>query len=414
MIHDREKSLLVLCQLFYPELVSTGQTLTELCEELSGLGWRIEVVCAPPTILHGGQACPRLLHHEGIKVRRVWSTRFPKLSLLGRVVNQITYTLSIILFLLFRSRQRPILVLTNPPFLPFACLFAKLFRPSLRYVLLVFDVYPDTAIHLGLISRKGLLARVWEWFNLQSYKRAAKVIVIGRCMRDIITAKGRAVGLDLAGKLHMIHIWSDNRMIGRASAELPEVFQDKGLEDKFIVLYSGNMGRFHDLETLLEAALSLKDHPEIRFAFIGEGAKKQKVVDFISSHDLKNCLVDTYVPKEQLGALLHSVNVGIASLLEGQEGLSVPSKTIGLLAAALPVICIMSPASEIALLAKESGFGFVLTPGDVDNLVAAILKLHAAPDLCRTMGLAGNRLIEGQLSLENAAEAYSELFNSLT
>jgi glycosyltransferase involved in cell wall biosynthesis len=404
-----QPSLLVLCQLFYPELVSTGQTLTELCTELARLGWNIEVVCAAPTIVKSAAPVPSDMVYENVKIHRVWATRFPKLSLAGRVINQLTYSISTILFLIFRSNDRPILVLTNPPFLPFACLVARVFRPKLRFTLLVFDVYPDTAIHLGMLAKHGWTAKIWEKLNILSFRAAKKVIVIGRCMRDVILAKGQRAGLDLTSKLEFIHIWADDQMIQDSEPQLPTVFRGRDLEDKFIVLYSGNMGRFHDVETILEAAVRLKDHPQIRFAFIGEGAKKKSVLDAIERHSLTNCIVDTYVPKEELGCLLRSAHVGMATLMLGQEGLSVPSKTLGLMAAGVPVTAIMSANSEIALLAEEAGFGVVIPPGDVEKLVQTLEGLFAKPELCHAMGKAGAAIVKERLSLRKAAEAYSRV-----
>lgn len=406
-------SLLVLCQLFYPELVSTGQTLTELCTQLSQSGWDIEVVCAPPTIVKATTPVPPDLVYEGVKIHRVWATHFPKLSLFGRIINQLTYSISTILFLITRSHNRPILVLTNPPFLSFACLVARLFRPKLRFALLVFDVYPDTAIHLGLLAKDGWPAKLWEKLNILSFRAAKKVIVIGRCMKDVILAKGQRVGLDLTSKIELIHIWADDQMIRNAAPNLPSVFRGRNLEDKFIVLYSGNMGRFHDLETILGAAEKLKDHPSIRFAFIGEGAKKEKVIEAIDRNNLKNCIVDTYVPKEELGGLLRSAHVGLATLMPGQEGLSVPSKTLGLMAAGLPVIAVMSPSSEIALLAEEAGFGVVVAPGDVDKMVQTLEGLVAKPERCEAMGKAGMAIVQERLSLKKAAEEYSRVLGSV-
>ena len=407
------KSILVLCQLYYPELASTGQTLTELCSELVTLGWQVEVVCAQPTTIQGSPFINKLIHHNGVTIRRVWATRFPKLNLLGRILNQLTYSLSIISYLIFKTAKRPILVLTNPPFLPFSCLFANLFKINLKFILLIFDVYPETAIHLGVIKQNGLIQYVWNKLNTLSFRASAKIIVIGRCMRDVIQEKGRLAGLDLTNKIELIHIWTDDCAIMQDIHTTPTTFIGKGLEGKFIVLYSGNMGRFHDLETVLEAAQKLRDHPDIRFSFIGEGAKKKLVSTTIAQLNLTNCMVDSFVPREELGALLHSANVGLATLLSGHEGLSVPSKTLGLMAAGLPVIAIMENGSEIARMCCEGNFGKVIKPGDADQLVKELLDLYTNPEKCKTMGINGRtRLLEG-LTLHKAAQAYSKLFDSI-
>lgn len=413
VIQKKEKSILVLCQLYYPEMVSTGQTLTELCSEMSILGWNVEVVCAQPTTIKDSKIIDKVISYNGVTIRRVWATRFPKLNLIGRIINQLTYSLSTIFYLGFKTGKRPILVLTNPPFLPFSCLIAKLFRFDLKFVLLVFDVYPDTAVHLGLIKNNGLVQYVWDKLNTLSFNASTRIIVIGRCMRDVILEKGRRAGLDLGPKIEMIHIWADDSAIMQSNHATPTVLQGRGLEGKFIALYSGNMGRFHDLETVLEAATKLKNHPDIRFVFIGEGAKKKLVTETIARLNLSNCVVDTYVPREELGALLHSASVGLSTLLKGQEGLSVPSKTLGLMSAGLPVIAIMEETSEIARMCHEGDFGRVIAPGDSDRLVQDLIDLHGHPERRKQMGINGQTMLLESLTLRKAARAYSNLFESI-
>ncbi len=188
-LDNKKNRLLVLCQIFYPELISTGQTLTELCEQLSANGVEIEVLCAQPTIVKMSEKVPRIIDYKGITIKRVMATTFPKLQTLGRIINQITYALSTFIFLLFDRSKRPILVLTNPPFLAFFCAFLRSIGLGQAYIYLVFDVYPETAINLGMLKKNSLIAKIWQWFNTFSFAQASKIIVIGRCMEEIIQMK---------------------------------------------------------------------------------------------------------------------------------------------------------------------------------------------------------------------------------
>ena len=143
MLNKQEKTVpkvLVLCQLFYPELVSTGQTLTELCEQLVPLGVDVHVVCGPPTVLNRKSKTPKYIEYNGIHIRRVWGTRFPKLNLIGRIVNQLTFAVSVFFYLLFHRPRKPILVLTNPPFLAVSCAILRALKIGEPYIYLVFDV----------------------------------------------------------------------------------------------------------------------------------------------------------------------------------------------------------------------------------------------------------------------------------
>ncbi len=405
--------LLVLCQLFYPELVSTGQTLTELCEELVQLGINVEVICGPQTILNRNKRIPKCMEHKGIHIRRVWGTRFPKLNLIGRVINQITFAISVFLHLLFHRSKRPILVLTNPPFLAVTCGILKLLKISGPYIYLVFDVYPDTAVRLGVLKENGLLSRLWEQLNTFVFKHASAIVVIGRCMEEIVAKKLKRCNLSINGKLHHISVWSDDKLIGSASSTENPLKKKWNLEGKFVVGYFGNMGRFHDMETIISAAEILKDNEDICFLFVGEGHKKQAAMEYATRHNLQNCQFHTYVAREDLGHLMHLADVGIVSLLEGQEGLSVPSKAFGLMAAGVPIVAVMSPKSEIARIVKEEGCGIVVKPGEEKVLADSILQLYNDNAQLKQMGANALMAIREKYNLDKISRKYFDLIGQV-
>jgi glycosyltransferase involved in cell wall biosynthesis len=403
------EGLLVLCQLFYPELVSTGQTLTELCEELAGRGLDVEVVCGPLTVVDRKRRVPRRIEHRGVSIRRVWGTRFPKLGLLGRVVNQITYALSVFVYLLRDPSKSPILVLTNPPFLAFICALFRMMggRP---YIYLVFDVYPDTAVKLGLLRRAGLLARFWDLLNGFAFRYASDIVVIGRCMEEVVVGKA---GPENSGKVRRIHVWSDDRRIRPVERGENPFIRKWGLEGKFVVGYPGNMGRFHDMETIMEAARVLNGREDVVFLFTGEGHKKRWAVEFSDRWGLKNCRFHGYVEREELKYSLSSVDVGLVSLAAGQEGLSVPSKTYALMAARVPVIAVVSGYSEIARVVSEEECGIIVEPGDPDGLADAISLVYSDRERLELMGRNSRRAIDEKYSLDSAAGSYHELIRGL-
>jgi len=401
--------LLLLCQLFYPELISTGQTLTELCEELTAEGMQIEVVCGPPTIVDRDSNIPRHINHKGIRITRVWGTHFPKLNLLGRIINQITFAVSVFFYLLFDRSKRIVMVLTNPPFLAVSCAILRFFRIGNPYIYLIFDVYPDTAIHLGLLKAKGLTGRIWEWTNAFVFNYSTAIIVIGRCMRDVIVAKMKSHNLVAKNKIHTIHIWSDDKLIHSVAGKANPFVEKWGLEGKFVVGYFGNMGWFHDLETIMETAKILKEQADIVFQFVGEGRKKQYAMDFADKWNLSNCRFHTYVDREYLSYSLSTANISLVSLSEGQQGLSVPSKTFASMAAGVPVIAIMSHVSEIARIIIENDCGLVVEPGNAGKLANAVLDFYNNRGKSEQMGANARRAIDTKYNLRSAASAYYEL-----
>jgi glycosyltransferase involved in cell wall biosynthesis len=406
---SNSSKLLVLCQLFYPELVSTGQTLTELCEQLAQMGVDVRVLCGPPTIVDRKTDVPKDLKYCGISIKRVWGTRFPKLNILGRMINQVTFAFSIFWHLLWDNSKRPILVLTNPPFLSIICAFFRIItgRP---YIYLIFDVYPDTPIKLGLLKEKSFITRLWNLCNEITFRYSSRIIVIGRCMKEIITKK---VGSKYLDKIHTIHVWSDDRLISTSRKENNPFINEWGLEGRFVVSYSGNMGRFHDMETIMEGVRLLMKYDDIVFLFIGEGHKKSLIMEYADKWQLTNCQFHTYVERENLGFSLACADVGLVSLSNGQEGLSVPSKTFGIMSAGVPVVAIMSSVSEIARILIEEECGVVVKPGDTKHFVDSILNLYNNRQKLKAMGSNAKKAIVSKYNLHAASKAYYDLLKEL-
>ncbi len=408
---DNDNELLVLCQLFHPELVSTGQALTELCEELSNLGLRIEVLCAQPTIVKFDEKIPKVINYRGICIHRVWSTRFNKLHFFGRVINQLTYVTSSLFYLLSDRKKRPIMVLTNPPFISFILALFNLFHIRKPFIYVILDVYPDTLIKLGFIWKDGVVAKTWYFFEKLSLQMAGKIVVIGRCMESIITNKAHSYGIDISQKTYCIHNWADDRILlpYSTSKEQNKYVDQWELKDKFILLYSGNMGRFHDMETIMETAFLLKEDPTISFVIVGEGHKKSYVEDFVKDNKLKNVKISGYVKKEDLPELLGCADVGLVSLMKSQVGLSVPSKAFGIMAIGIPVIAIMPAETEIARIIAEEHCGLIIEPGDSHKLCESIQSLKENTEVRQSMGSRARKAISDKYNLKDAAMKYFQL-----
>ncbi len=173
--------LIVVCQLFHPELISTGQTLTELVEELSGLGLKILVISAQPTVIPGSSRVPCVMAHRGITIRRTWSTRFRKTSAVGKMCNLATYFASAFWFVFRHGRSSQLLLLTNPPYLPLLGWAMSLLRRQVFGVVL-FDIMPEQAELVGFIKPNGIIARLWRWFNGLWYRRCSYVVALSSDM----------------------------------------------------------------------------------------------------------------------------------------------------------------------------------------------------------------------------------------
>jgi glycosyltransferase involved in cell wall biosynthesis len=409
------RKIKIVSQLFFPELVSTGQSMTQLAESLKERGFEIEVICGPPTLLETKGRVEKTINYNGILIHRVFSTRFPKLKFWGKLINHITFSLSVFFTLLKEPRKSMILTITNPPFLPFICALARIFGGP-RFIVKVADVYPDTAVKLDMISSTGFINLVWSWLNKLVFKKAEALIVLGRCMESLMKGKIKKKHQD---KIKPIHIWTDDELIIARMNELnlkpSELYMKKwNLEGKFIVLYSGNLGRFHDLETIMYAAKELNQiDPDILFLFVGEGYKKSWCETFSQENILENCRFETYVPRSDQADVLSCVNCGVVSLDERMVGISVPSKTYAIMAASQPVLAILPKTSEIAMMIEETNSGRVIENGDVKALCSHILELKNDKNLNHSLGENAAEAIQTKYSLKKAAQEYDNLISNL-
>jgi colanic acid biosynthesis glycosyl transferase WcaI len=224
-------------------------------------------------------------------------------------------------------------------------------------------------------------------------------------MRDRIVAKGVP-----ADRVHLIGVWSDQEEIGSTDREANGYRVEWGTEERLLVMYSGNFGIGHDVDTFLGAARVLRDDDRIRFAFVGGGKRKSVVEAWIAEHDLgATCTSAPYQPRERLGELLTAADVHLASMLPGWEGVMVPSKLFGVLAAGRPVLFVGPSSSEVALVVEERDCGHRVDPGDIDSLVERIRAYADDDDRVR---LAGQRAFEA-LRDEHGAVHRLEQWRSL-
>jgi glycosyltransferase involved in cell wall biosynthesis len=401
--------LVIVCQVFYPELVSTGQTLTELAEELAGAGLKITVIAAQPTLLPGSRKVSRTLNHQGITIIRTWSTRLPKTSFMGKLLNLTTFFVSASLEVLFKYRRSQLLLLTNPPYLPLLGWLCHVLRRQ-PFGVLLFDIMPEQAELLQFIRPNGVIARLWRWFNGLWYRRAAYAVVLSG---DMLVGALRNAGLlgttdemDARAKTRVIHVWSDDRLIVPRPKSMSTEATRLGVQGRLVVQYSGNHGRFHDLETLLALATSFQPEDGFVFQFIGEGQKKRLVNELLSSNAGRLLYSSGYVSKELLADSLAMADLGVVAQLPGQERVCYPSKLLGIMAAGRPVLAICPDSCEMARMIREQEIGFVIANGDVAGGRQVLLEARANPARLERMGANAARYLRENFTLAQAARAY--------
>jgi glycosyltransferase involved in cell wall biosynthesis len=291
------------------------------------------------------------------------------------------------------------LALTTPPFIGEIGVALKQLRGT-RLTLWAMDLWPQVAEAVGTLRSGGCLSLALTALARRMYKRADAIISLGQFMSQRLVALGVS-----EEKIITVHNWVPSEAV------TPQPSGQKFLEaygpfdGRFVIMYSGNMGMPHEFETILAAADLLKNEPALAFVFVGDGKRRQEVVQETRRRGLSNVAFMAPVPLERLSSLLGAAHVHLVSLRPGLEGFVVPSKVYGILAAARPAIMVGSTQNEVAQLLLDAGAGFVVRSGQAEELAEAIRTLHAHPDLASKMGQAGRRYYGEHLGRDRSVSA---------
>ena len=377
---------------FYPDVSATSQMLSDAAFYLAGKGHEIHVVTS--RLSYEGDA--RLDAREevnGVQIHRLWTTSFGRGKMIGRAIDYVSFYFSVFFFLLqILESGDQVVAKTDPPLVSIPVGAAARIRGA-RHVNWLQDIFPEVAVELGM-QIPGFVVSILTWLRNRSLLQADQNIVIGELMRNRILKQG--VYTD---NTTVVPNWSDGTaVVPRTTANpLREKWQ---LEGKFVVGYSGNLGRAHEIETLLGAIRQLSSDTSVVFLFIGGGALLDELKTRLGEPGMSNCLFQPYQPREQLHLSLTLPDVHLVILKPELEGLIVPSKIYGVMSAGKPMLYVGDKEGEVGSLVIEHGIGGVVAEGDSEALVSQIQKMKESPAWLTEMGDASRRLFDEHYSRE--------------
>jgi len=305
------------------------------------------------------------------------------------------------------DRERELLFVSNPPFLPVAMWIACKLR-GWEYTYIVYDLYPDQPVELGHIEKGGLIDRIWSWLNGAAFRGANHVVALGPVMEDRIA--------DQAGPhfdrdtVTIIHNWEDKGFIEPKSKTENWFSKEHGLIEPFSVLYSGNIAEFHDLETLVRGADEFPDE-DVRFCIIGEGDNKEKIVEVAERRGVRGDTVKflPYQPWDDLPYSLTSADVSVVAVNEGFEGVCVSSKMYTAMAAGMPILAIVRPDDDEARIIDAFDAGIHVPQGDTEGIVEAVHTWRENPDLVAEQGSNARAAFEDHFTEDESVDRYYRL-----
>jgi glycosyltransferase involved in cell wall biosynthesis len=392
----------------HPDHSATSQILSDLAASLAGKGMSVLIVASRQRYDDPDADLPASEQWREVAIRRLWTTSFGRGPLFGRAIDYLTFYLSLP-FTLWPLLKRGDIVIakTDPPLL--ALVVAPIAR--LRGAILVNwlqDIFPEVAVNLGEPRLPRPLVWLFRRLRNVSLKMAAANVAIGERMAEHLATEGIS-----ATRLRVIPNWAHENAISPLSTSQSKLRSSLGLDHRFVVGYSGNLGRAHDPDTIFDAAMRLAGQPRIAFLIIGGGHGYERLRQCASENGLHGMFFLGYQPIEALSDSMAAADVHLISLRPELEGQIVPSKFYGIAAAERPMLFVGDPDGELARLISGSGCGFSVAQGQGDALAGKIRLLADSPEQCQKMGRQGRRLLEERFSRDSAHGHWLELLDGL-
>ena len=396
------KRVFFLNRYFYPDHSATSQILSQLAFHLAQSGRNIHVITSRQLYDKPDAHLPALEILRGVTIHRIAGTHFGRSGLVSRAIDYISFYWAAWRLLFATAAPGDILItMTDPPLLSILGMGVAR-RRRLHLINWLQDIYPEIATELGVPFLKGPLnSLLCSWRN-RSLRAADTNVVVGRCMAEKVSKLGVA-----PDQISIVPNWSDDEHIIPTDAGSNSLRAEWQLAGKFVIGYSGNLGRAHEFDTVLAAASQLKDDQRVVFLFIGGGHRSAELAQQVNARGLTERFL--FLPYQENDVLKYSLSVPDVhwiSLRPELEGLIVPSKVYGIAAAGRPIIAITAKTGEIARLVESYNCGVTIEPGDASGLVKAIARLSSDPEGTAIMGQRARAMLEAEFTRRRAFERW--------
>ena len=371
-----KKKLLVYAHYYVPDVASTGQILRELAEGLLDT-FDITVICVVPS--YGGTIKDNYKTQRyydeninGVRVLRIQVPEFSKTDKISRVKNILGYFFGAIVATFRVGKQDYVFSISQPPILGGLLGVWGKWMKRAKYIYNIQDFNPEQIMAVDY-SRNKVILNAMMWFDKFSCSQSHLVITVGR---DLVETLQNRFNGKKAPKYAMINNWIDEKEIYPLPSNHKKVvaFKKKyGLKDKFVIMYSGNIGLYYDLENLLKVIEKFKpgtktaDGREVVFVFVGAGSVLDNLNVYSKEHHMDNVV---FIPYQDKADLIYSLNAGDVHWCvnsKGIKGVSCPSKYYGIAAIAKPILGVMEHGAEVQLLVEETEGGLCSEPGDYET-----------------------------------------------
>lgn len=368
-------------QYYAPDFAATAQQLSDLCQHLVEEGHEVHVLASRS--LYDGRKIelPAYEVLDGVHVHRVRLARGCRARFRDRLVDYLSFYLKAFWKANVLPRADVVVTLTTPPMISLLGTWLRTVKRT-RFVYWVMDIYPDIASKAGLLRRFGLTAGMWSLIGRMSYLTANRVVVLGEDMKRTLMRKGVP-----ESRLAVIQSWSCGESMMPVPTGTNGFRADHVRPGRFTLMYSGNMGTCHCFEAVTAAMEQLGEDGPVDLLFVGSGKKEGELRDALGAHE--NVRFLPYQDRSDLAESLGAADAHLITLDPRFDGLLVPSKLYGIMAAGKPVVFVGGEHNEIARIISEARCGIRVDPERPEELVAVLRQLASEPDNASEMGARG-------------------------
>lgn len=414
---DKElPSMLVYANYFYPEVASTAQILTELCDGLSE-NYDITVICSVPC--YTGEIAEEYKkkkyyyeNYKNVKIIRVKVRDFNKANKISRVLHILSYFKNSILATLKVGKQDIVYTISQPPILGglLGVIGKKITKGKLIYNIQDFNPEQIKAVNY---STNKLLINILMKIDKYSCKKADLIITVGKDMQK--TLENRFKNKNVPNNI-VINNWINEKEIyplNKDNKKVEEFKKKNKIEDKFVIMYSGNIGLYYDLENILEIIKKFADYKDIVFAFVGSGTIKDKLEKKVEQEKIKNVKFIPYQEKKDLIYSLNAADIHLVTNARGIKGVSVPSKIYGCLATNKPIIGILESGSEAWDIIEKSKCGILAETGNYTEIEKSIKTVIDTKENFIKEHSTGRKYLEDNFTKDKSIDKYKYVFSLL-
>lgn len=388
-----KKTLLILSQVYPPDPTSVGQHIADAAAAMVKRDYNVLVITSARGYDDPSIKYPPRQTVDGVEIHRLALSSFGKKSILLRLLGQSLFLIQCVMYGLFTRPLDCLMVSTSPPMCSVAAIIiGTLRRIKIKYW--VMDLNPDQIISLGIVTEKSLPARIFNWINRRILKRADDIVALDRFMGERILKKR-----DIKYKMTILPPWPHDDHLELVAHEDNPFRVEHKLNDRFVIMYSGNHGFCTPITTILQAALKMQDDPRFLFMFIGGGVGKKEVNDLIEEHKPNNIVSLPYQPLSQIKYSLSAADVHLVSIGDKAVGVVHPCKVYGAMAVARPILLLGPEPCHVSDIVLDSDIGWQISHDDIDGAIKTLKEIaDTSHEKLKTMGMRARELITTKYS----------------